>query len=104
AGERRIVLRVARLAAAKSMVWLAEPQAAGNLAARHADPADPFRFQFVSAGGLQARRATAVRAGSEGDYIAKKSNAACLGKGKAEGKTAEARKLSPPDPCCPKQG
>lgn len=103
-GERRTVLRVVRLAAAKSMVWLAEPQAAGNLAARHADPADPFRFQFVSASGLKARRALAVRAGADGEYIAKRSNAACLGKSKASGKTAEARRLAPPDPCCPKQG
>lgn len=58
--EGRRVLRVQRLAPSNGYVWLAGLAEASDLGRRHADPLDPFRFVFLSARGMQQRRARAV--------------------------------------------
>lgn len=70
----RIVLRVHRLAPSNGYVWLAGLAEAGDLGRRHADPGDPFRFAFLSAKGLFARRARAIDISADGRIKPRRCN------------------------------
>ncbi len=73
-GGKRIIRRVVRLTPSGGRVYLACPNAAGNLAARHADPGDTFRWEILSARELCRRRARAVRIDILGRRSYRKSN------------------------------
>lgn len=63
ASQDTVLLRIVRIVASRGLVWAADLAAAGDLAARHADPSDPFRFRFLSANALQEGKASAIRHG-----------------------------------------
>lgn len=70
----RVLRRVIRLVPSGERIFLADPNAAGSLATRNSDPADPFRWQIVSAETLRKRRARAVRIDMLGRARYRKSN------------------------------
>ncbi len=74
--QGRSVLRVHRLAPSNGYIWAAAIAEAGNLAARHASPDDPFRFAYLSAQQLYRRNARAVRFTADGVLVPRRSNVA----------------------------
>ncbi len=70
----RVLRRVVRLAPSSGHVYLSEPNAAGNLAKRHADQDDPFRWEMLNAEMLRRRGAKAVRIDVLGRCFYRKSN------------------------------
>ena len=65
---------VRRLANAKGRLYLAAPQEGGSLAARHADPDDPFRWELVTAEGLRRLNARALDVTPAGRVRPRRSN------------------------------
>jgi len=55
------VVRIVRLSPSNSILYLVGVNDAGEYQKRHADPDDPFRWDFANIGKLKARRARRVR-------------------------------------------
>ena len=70
----RSLRTVRRLANAKGRLYLAAPQEGGSLAARHADPDDPFRWELVTAEGLRRLNARALDVTPAGRVRPRRSN------------------------------
>lgn len=69
-----VIRRVARLVPSSGHIYLADPNAAGSLTKRHADPDDPFRWEIVTSESLRRRNGRAVRIDCLGEITYRRSN------------------------------
>lgn len=70
----RRVKTVVRLSPSNGVLYLVAHNEGGDYAKRHANPDDPFRWDFAAITGLKARKAVRVRVSSDGETVVARSN------------------------------